>query len=79
MKYADFMGKDTGVNSMNCISKASKSSLNVRHARSAVNVFDEDGGAPHNSTAAFHDCWRKTQNVSRKKYNLSSVGYALIV
>lgn len=63
MKYADLMRKDTGVNVMDCIAQATKGSLNVGDARSAMNIFNEDGGAPNNSTAAMHDYYRKTQNV----------------
>lgn len=64
MKYADFVTKDTSVNMMNCIAKATKGCLDVRDARSAVNVFDKDGGAPHNSCAAIHDyCPKKRKGM----------------
>lgn len=66
MKYADFMGKDTGVNSKDCIAKAIKSSLDVRHARSAMNVLDKDSGAPYNGTAAMHGYWRKRRGARWK-------------
>lgn len=67
MKYADFMGKDIGVNLMNCIAKASQSSSDVRDARSAMNILDEDGGAPKHGTAAMHGYNRKRRDVSMEE------------
>ena len=61
MKYADFMGKDIGINFKDCIAKATKNSLDVGDARRAMDIFDKDSGAPYGSTAAMHVYWRQTR------------------
>ena len=66
MKDADLMGGDVSVNFMDCIAKATKNFLNVRYARSAMNIFYQDGGGPKNSTAAMHDYWRQTPKARGK-------------
>ena len=63
MKYADLVGKDTGVDLMDCIAEATKNSLDVGHARSAMNIFNKNGGAPKKITAAMHDYYRQTRNL----------------
>ncbi len=63
MKYADLMGKDTGVDLMDCIAEATKNSLDVGHARSAMNILNKNGGAPTRITAAMHDYYRQKRGV----------------
>lgn len=64
MKYPNFMGEDVDVNMMNQTAEVTKSSLDVSYARSAMDVFDKDGGAPCDGISAIHDYRGRRRSVN---------------